>query len=36
MATALLVTLYGALLANLIWLPLANGKLLDEETPLPA
>jgi chemotaxis protein MotA len=32
MATALLVTLYGALLANLIWLPLANGKLLDEET----
>src|SRR5690242_18837775 len=35
MATALLATLYGALLANLLCLPIADklhGKLLDEET----
>jgi chemotaxis protein MotA len=35
MATALLATLYGALVANLFCLPIADklhGKLLDEET----
>jgi len=35
MATALLATLYGALVANLLCLPIADklhGKLLDEET----
>src|SRR6202000_3576008 len=35
MATALLATLYGALVANLVCLPIADklhGKLLDEET----
>ena len=35
MATALLATLYGAVVANLVCLPIADklhGKLLDEET----